>query len=349
MADAALTLAPFDGTLLEKPLEGAPPAPAPDGEPDARVEAVTEAVAGGEYAQAARGAEALLREGQRDTRLVGIYLFGGFQERGLLAMPGMFHSIHHLLTDSLPAFGPEPKRDIFLESGLRWLLRSINKHLAHHEKKQDATWRRWCEADIRAPLEEALALGDSILTAIPATLPKNGCEEPFRNLTHWLRRHMEALPPPAPVALVPPPALEPVAVAAQPVAVEPPVAPTQPAPVVAQPVVAPPPAPGVPISPQLALLIRKLEAFTLLLEKGELPKAGVVASDVMATVERFDPRVFLPSLFTSFFAGLSGHAHQLEPFLQEADSLSMRALEQLYRVDLDAFIAQQPPGGAEED
>ncbi|MCP3060890.1 hypothetical protein LXT21_19065 [Myxococcus sp. K38C18041901] len=348
MADAALSLPPFDGTLLEKLLEGAPPAPTPDGEPDARVEAVTEAVAGGEYAQAARGAETLLREGQRDTRLVGVYLFGGFQERGLLAMPGMFRSIHHLLTDSLPAFGPEAKRDIFLESGLRWLLRSINKHLAHHEKKQDATWRRWCEADIRAPLEEALSLGEPILAAIPVTLPKNGCEEPFRNLTHWLRRHLEALPQPAPVALVPPPAPEPVAAAAQPAPTPTPVAAAQPV-VSPPPAPAPPPAPGVPISPQLALLIRKLEAFTLLLDKGELPKAGVVASDVMATVERFDPRVFLPSLFTSFFAGLSSHAHHLEPFLQEADSLPMRALEQLYRVDLDAFIAQQPPGGREED
>ncbi|NVJ23148.1 MULTISPECIES: type VI secretion system protein IglI family protein [Myxococcus] len=340
MADAALNLPPFDGTFLEKPLEGEPPLPATAEEPDTRVEAVTEAVASGDYATAARGAEVLLREGQRDTRLVGAYLFGAFQEQGLLAMPGLFRSILLVLTTSRAAFGPEAKRDIFLESGLRWLLRSMNKHLAHNEKKQDATWRRWCEADNRAPIEEALLLSEPILTALPS-LPKNGCEEPMRNLGLWLRRHLDVLPPPAPPAL---------ALAPEPVAETAPArdnAPAhKPAPR-AEP--AAPVGPVVPVSPPLALLLRKLEAFDALLAQGEMTKAGVIAADVLATVERFDPRVYLPSLFTRFYAGLSGHARGLEPFLQEADSLPMRALEQLYRVDLDAFLGQPPLNSGEED
>ncbi|MCP3161398.1 type VI secretion system protein IglI family protein [Myxococcus qinghaiensis] len=345
MADAALNLAPFDGTFLETPLEGEPPRAATADEPDTRVEAVTEAVASGDYATAARGAEALLREGQRDTRLVGAYLFGAFQEQGLLAMPGLFRSILLVLTTSRAAFGPVAKRDIFLESGLRWLLRSMNKHLAHNEKKQEATWRRWCEADNRAPIEEALALSEPILAELPS-LPKNGCEEPMRNLSLWLRRHLEFLPAPAPpaLALAPQPGAEPEPAPSRADA------PAQKAAPRAEPAApARPAGPTVPVAPPLALLLRKLEAFDALLAQGEMTKAGVIAADVLATVERFDPRVYLPSLFTRFYAGLSGHARGLEPFLQEADSLPMRALEQLYRVDLDAFLGQPPLNSGEED
>ncbi|MFY2561591.1 type VI secretion system protein IglI family protein [Corallococcus terminator] len=343
MADPAHNLPPFDGTFLEQPLEGEPPRQAPGDEPDPRVEAVTETVASGDYATAARGAETLLREGQRDTRLVGAYLFGAFQEQGLLAMPGLFRSLLLVLTTSRAAFGPEAKRDIFLESGLRWLLRSMNKHLAHNEKKQDATWKRWCEADNRAPIEEALKLSEPILTALPS-LPKNGCEEPMRNLSHWLRRHLEALPPPAPPAL---------ALAPQPL---PQAAPSRdntssekPAPRAETAAPAAPTVAGVPISAPLALLLRKLEAFNTLVANGEMTKAGVIAADVLATVERFDPRVYLPSLFTRFYAGLSRNASGLEPFLHETDSLPMRALEQLYRVDLDAFLDQPSLTSGEED
>lgn len=338
MADAAAIPVPFDGTLLERPLQGPPPPAPEDGVPDARVESLTEAVARGDYAGAARTAEALLRDGLRDARLIGPYIFGGFQERGLLAMPGMFRSLHTVLTASYPSFGPEDKRDVFTDTGLRWLLRTLNKHLAHHEKKQDDTWRQWCEPGCRAPLEEALKLTGPILTALSATLPKSGCEEPFRNLTLWLERHVQSLPLPAPPraeaaeASAPSPALASAAVVPAPAPVAPPA-----------------PAPGLPISPAMALLLRKLEAFDALLARGELAKAGVVASDLLATVERFDPRVYLPSLFPRFFAGLSTHARKLEPFLQQSPSLPARALEQLYRVDLDAFLAQRVDAAGEED
>ena len=75
----------------------------------------------------------------------------------------------------------------------------------------------------------------------------------------------------------------------------------------------------------------------------------MVAADVLAVVERFDPRVYLPSLFSRFFVDLSKHVEQVEPLLQSTESLSFRALNQLYQVDLDTFLAQGgEPDGAEE-
>ncbi|MFP2908789.1 type VI secretion system protein IglI family protein [Pyxidicoccus sp. 3LFB2] len=349
MADTALIPLPLDGTLLERPLPGSPPVTPEGGEPDARLDAVTTAVTRGEYANAARAAEALLREGVHDARLIGPYLFGAFQEQGLAAMAGLFRSIHQVLTVSLVALGPVDKRDVFLDAGLRWLLRTLNKHLVHQEKKQDATWQRWCEPDCRAPLEEALALAEPILTALSSSLPKNGCEEPFRTLTLWLSRHLQALPQRAPLTLAP----RPDSVSASEPASEPaPTAPAEPPPANAAPAPSAPTresGPGLPISPALVLLLRKLEAFGALLERGELAKAGVVATDVLGTVEHFDPRVYLPALFTPFFSGLSTHAQALEPLLQDSQSLPMRALEQLYRVDLDAFLALPTGGHGSQD
>jgi hypothetical protein len=75
----------------------------------------------------------------------------------------------------------------------------------------------------------------------------------------------------------------------------------------------------------------------------------VIAADVMHLVEHFDPRVYLPLVFSRFFAGLSAHAEQVEPLLQNTETLSFRALDQLYRVDLETFLAQGAgTGGAEE-
>jgi hypothetical protein len=95
-----------------------------------------------------------------------------------------------------------------------------------------------------------------------------------------------------------------------------------------------------PVSPALAQLMKKLAAFNTLVERQDFQRAGVVAADVMHVVEHFDPRVYLPALFSQFFAGLSTHAEQVEPMLQGTETLSFRALDQLYRVDLETFLAQ---------
>ncbi|WP_304984928.1 type VI secretion system protein IglI family protein, partial [Corallococcus sp. CA047B] len=96
--------------------------------------------------------------------------------------------------------------------------------------------------------------------------------------------------------------------------------------------------PSLPMSPALAQLVRKLSAFEALVAREDFVKASVIAVDVLATVERFDPRVYLPMLFSGFFNGLSQHADAIEPLLHGTESLGFRALDQLYRVDLDAFL-----------
>ncbi|RKH69582.1 hypothetical protein D7W81_10725 [Corallococcus aberystwythensis] len=343
-----------DFSLLDAEFTSAPvPLDETEG-PDPRLEAITGLVAKSEYADAARAAEGLLRQGVRDVRLVGPYLFGHFFADGMKALPVLFRSLKRTLTENWDFFSPAEKKLVFADTGLRWLLKMMGKHLEHHTRLKDAQWQAWCAPGSREPIEEALALGDPLIAAL-AILQKPACMDAMRTLLGALRSHAQGVP-----FLPPPEEPKPLAAAPDPAApdddeeeedddegeeeeeVRP--APRKKA-ARAQ---AQDTGPSVPMSPALAQLVRKLSAFEALVEREDYGKASVIAVDVLATVERFDPRVYLPQLFSGFFNGLAQHAEAIEPMLHNTETLSFRAMDQLYRVDLDAFLVaqqRQPRGG----
>ncbi len=327
MAEPALALPPLKAHLLDKPLQGEPPEL--DGS-DERLERITGLVAKSAYAEAAREAEGLLRGGVYDVRLVGPYLLGLFLEEGLESLPILFHSLSSTLLYNWQSFGPRERKEVFADGSLRWLFKVLNKHIEHHDRLKNDTWKRWSAPANREPLEQALALGEEIFSSFSRVMPRNGCEAPFRRLTQWMEGHLQSLPLPAP-----PPAPEPVD--------EPPEEDTPMrarAPEAEPPRAAPvPEGPTIPVSPAMAQLMRRLAAFDTLMERQDFRRASVVAADVLHLMEHFDPRVYLPTLFSKFFAGLSAHADEVESLMQQGtDSLSFRALDQLYRVDLEAFV-----------
>jgi hypothetical protein len=338
MAEPALPLSPLKPQLLTQALT----AEAPDLESsDERLEKVNGLVAKSAYLDAARAAEAMLDQGLYDVRLVGPYLLGLFMEGGLEALPTMFHSLSSTLLINWQFFGPRERKDIFADASLRWLLKVLNKHLEHHERLKNETWQRWSEASNREPLEQALALSEEIFSSFNRVLQRNACEAPFRRLTQWMEGHLQSLPTPEPEP-EPEPDSE-----AEVVPVRGRAAHAESTPRAASPSAGPTMA----VSPALAQLMRKLAAFDTLVERQDFRRATVVAADVLQVVEHFDPRVYLPAVFSRFFAGLSVAAEEVEPLLQGTDSLSFRALDQLYRVDLDTFLAQEDnrsAGGDEE-
>ncbi len=356
MASPAPALEPVDFALLDTAFTTAPVFIDESEGPDPRMEAITGLVARSEYADAARAAAVLLREGRRDVRLVGPYLFGHFVADGMKALPSVFRSLKRTLTENWDFFGPVEKKLVFADTGLRWLLKMMGKHLEHHARLKDAQWQAWTAPGNREPLEEALALGDPLIAAL-AILQKSACMDAMRTLLGALRSHAQAvpyLPPPE----EPRPADAGLAAApddedddeaegedeeeARPTRVK-----------KAARAEAQDAGPTVPMSPALAQLVRKLSAFEALLEREDYGKASVIAVDVLATVERFDPRVYLPQLFSGFFNGLAQHAEAIEPMLHNTETLSFRAMDQLYRVDLDAFLVaqqrQSSRGGSEYD
>lgn len=97
------------------------------------------------------------------------------------------------------------------------------------------------------------------------------------------------------------------------------------------------------MSPALAGLIRKIEAFGKLTRAQNFQRAAVAANDILRIFESFDARTYLPSVFSPFFAALAKGSEKLEPLLEEDKSLKNRALRHLYEVDLDAFVKGGKP------
>src|SRR6218665_3888066 len=193
MAEPALAL--LNPHLRDKPLQGEPLEL--DGS-DERLEKITALVAKSAYAEAAREAEALLRGGLYDVRLVGPYLLGLFLDGGMESLPILFHSLSSTLLYNWQSFGPRERKDVFADGSLRWLLKVLNKHIEHHERLKNDTWKRWSAPGNREPLEQALALSEEIFSSFGRVMPRNGWEAPFRRLTPWVGGHLQSPPVPAP-------------------------------------------------------------------------------------------------------------------------------------------------------
>jgi hypothetical protein len=91
-------------------------------------------------------------------------------------------------------------------------------------------------------------------------------------------------------------------------------------------------------SSALASLRHKLHGFEVLVQRGELAKAAIVARDVQQIIERFDPVEFLPSLFAGYFRTMNRHLDELLPHLGEPDGTPWQVLSRLYQADLDGFL-----------
>ena len=267
----------------------------------------------------------MIAEGHYDIRLMGPYLLGSFIDGGMPAMPVVFESLVATLTTNWAVFGPERRKQNLADNGVRWLLKMLLKLLEFHERQKDDTWRSWMESQCRMAMSDALDHASAVESAINQALPAaaGGATDLFRRVTKWLAETVRVMS----TQVVPSPA--------QPETSEEESKDDAPAAPEPRPAAA---APGVPISLAMAALLRKLRAFEELVKKEDFLKAGVVAADLLGIVESFDPRVYLPSIFAGFYAGLSAHIESLEPVLMNNESLAQKALTQLYRMDLDTFL-----------
>ncbi|MCE2983348.1 MAG: hypothetical protein LW832_07265 [Parachlamydia sp.] len=82
----------------------------------------------------------------------------------------------------------------------------------------------------------------------------------------------------------------------------------------------------------------KLKVFEELIEKNNYLKAAVVAKDIDHLIENFDPLSYFPKLFAKYFSLFAKHVTALSEQYDKKDSLQVKALEKLYRTDLELFM-----------
>jgi hypothetical protein len=309
-----------------------------------------------------------------DVRIFAFATYLAWRAGGFAALPYVYDGLARVAGPDLEAFGPARKKVAHLDVRGAWALATIADDIAYHQKQQTAEWAKWTKGVTRAiadrigesrreaqrALDEAGAtraadaLGrisgavDKYVSAviIDDETPKSVAKSRRAPLPEGPRSesapegvsgpydddapasggyldiddgHDEALPsgrggagsfgePPR----APRPRARDLAASGSVVSLA--------------------------VAPAFVELVRKLEAFESLIAQGKHQKAALVADDLTEMISRFDPRVYFPDLFSSFGKSLAENIEILGEHWESRESLSWKALEQFYRVDLKRFV-----------
>jgi hypothetical protein len=91
----------------------------------------------------------------------------------------------------------------------------------------------------------------------------------------------------------------------------------------------------------LALLEERLRAFDTLIERADHERAAVVADAIEELVAGFDGKALLSRVLARFYAQVCEKAGDLEEASEKRGTLRGRALRQLFRLDLAAFLKKE--------
>ncbi|RKG81535.1 hypothetical protein D7V88_26195 [Corallococcus terminator] len=282
------------------------------------------------YSEAADAVEALDREGAHEVRLSGYYLFATLREEGLSRLPDVLDTLAALAKGLAPPEGSQEKAGkpaVLFNKALTWLCQTLLSALRYHHGKKDATWEAWTKGFTDGKRRDVLRALQDVQGLLEGSAFRTGVQG-LAGLGQWLRETQERTPP---------------SVAA-------PAAPAAAAPAKGRGAKAtPPPVPPPPFprtvgplqlrgSAHLLELCDKLKAFEVLIERRDFQKAALVGDDVLHTLEGFDPRRYLPELFSTFGGLLNKHVGDIQEHWERKESVEWRTLSQFYQVDLAAFV-----------
>lgn len=305
----------------------------------------------------------MMAAGIYDIRPISYLLYAAFVEDGFRGLGDLLDVLDGLLGPGMESLGPERRREEHVNKRLGWLFERIASSLEYHEKHQGRDWTLWKATLSIAAVERALEAGARVAGRMESVLYTRAATS-LAQVMARLRRHEQSLRAEAPAeaaggapaaagtagtagsgeaarertsasgagarseretsgAAAGSPAS---AARAEPAALRPADVPsrtlTRVELLAAQPFLD---------------LCRKLAAFEALVKKGQLEKAALVAEDVAAHVEAFDPRVHFPDLFAGYARLFAKHAVALQEHA-EAKGPAWNAMMQHYRVDLDGFV-----------
>ncbi|MDB4991450.1 MAG: hypothetical protein JWN04_6628 [Myxococcaceae bacterium] len=287
----------------------------------------------GELAEGRGGAElmararALFASGISDVRVAIYYLWGAIEVRGLAQLGPALEVLSAMIRADFTGFGPVEQRMAYAQRQLPWLLKQIGAELKYHQVKETAQWNTWVQERIEVPFAAAdslaRALDGELSVAMPAMVELSS---QLRTLQDRLAHQQAALPSSQ--------ALE---EATNPVAGSPDAKPLDAARAVER--------PGKLGRVELRAtasffdLLDRMRAFAELLERGDVPRAAIVADDLTRTIENFDPRLYFPELFSEFSRLLNEHIEPLAVAWEERETLAWKVRSQFYQVDLQRFVA----------
>ena len=298
---------------------------------DPRFQDIASLIEQADFAAAALKCQETFEEFGGDIRLIAWFFFGLVLQDGVPALGPVLETSTSIFRDRFDAVGPERKKDRHATSGMSWFLSKLADRVTSDDPDLQAEATGLMAKATLEDVQRAIAAGNELWQVFPEAVPTpdpSKVTNQLSRLRDWLEEHeRELTPEPEPE---------------EPEEEEP----------EEEESVDDSGAEGAPMgggsanygsgfqvdaSPQLAQLQARIAAFEALMKRGDVTKASVIASDVMAVVENFDPRVYLPRLFGGFFAQFAGCADQVLAWQQKRGTAPWAIYDQLYRTDLEAF------------
>ncbi len=346
-----------------------------DGESRSAILQLAQLTDRGECIDAAQQAAQLLRADVYDLRLAGVYLVGLFVERGVAHLPELLRCTRRLVSDEAAAPPPLRTAPRLLDATLQWLFQAFLTHIQFHAQRRDETWTQWLQSGDPALPAAVASEVEQLSRAIGELVEQPACTSVLGRIGRWvtgdLARALVRTAKDAAAKAADGASASAVGASAETPGSRAP----EPEPLESEPGAevcedhelddrdldehghddhdhdfdehrhlddhpAPPEPRGEPESPALAALRHKLLGFQVLVRRGELAKAAIIARDVQQIIEGFDPVEFLPSLFAGYFRTMSQHLDELLPHLAEPDGTPWQVLSRFYQADLDGFLEE---------
>lgn len=335
-------------TLLSSPLSA--PAARELVETDQELAQLTALADRNEFITAAEQAAQLWRQQVYDVRTLGIYLLGIFMEQGVTALAPILSCIELACTTNWTYLGPARSKQKHLDGALRWLFINVANQLRFEKHRQGPGWQRILQQWEQAPQGAILESASRVTVTLGELLPSASSVGQLLGLRGLLAAlPMASSPAAAAVIEVSGLATEPDQGGAEMKVLkgQEPAGST----LNALPAATVGGAPGgalgsasgamltLPISPPMQILLQKLAAFNALVKQSKFRQAAIVYNDMRQSIEKFDPRLYLPSLFGEYFSNIVTHATELTQSLEAPNDFATQALSELYHTDLERFIA----------
>ena len=263
-----------------------------------------------------------------DFRLIGIHVFCIIWDEGPTAIRPAFEALRHYLENHGDDVGPEKHRRKIVSLGMKSLLDHLTSTLKYWQTEHTPSFEGWIGIETREGIEETIDVVGGLSSLSDNYLDYEAIAAHMATLTQMLRGIQKSLPSREQETDVMSESSENQDVSAAPEHKE-----TQ----------APQgqsqhPFQGSDVSPELVLLLKKIQAFESLVAAKRFERAAMVADDIQSTVDNFDPRKFFPTLFADFYADLVQNFDAISSFWARRDSADWRVLQQLYEVDIDTFV-----------
>lgn len=257
-----------------------------------------------------------------DIRIIIYALYGEARESGVLGATELLQTIAVLLKEKWAGIGPESKRDRYAKSSLSWIFSQLRIDFERAELEAGETWTQWLTTfslqDLSALQKEVSSIGHAIREVIGEELAGDPSSK-LTEITNWLGEFGKKLPVPE----------QPQEEALEDATEEKSETRSGLGPLGGSVVGG---------SVHLEILIQKLALFERVMESGDMVKAAVIVSDIMEIIEQFDPRLYLPSLFSRFFSLMTPRIAEIYEMLEMRETPQFQSLHSLYKVDMEAFL-----------